>query len=358
MKSRKPLYKKWYIWLIVIIIVSKISISTDEEVIKDSQNNIDTIENTNESKFDTEYNNNLEKEQKEDKFILEGINDEILLKNIEEAFESIQIDISDVKKFKKAGSWVSGQRYEFVYKNSPVEMYINEDKTVSSVDISNIKVYDQGKEPLNVSDYIMDIEMTNKLAVWAEDTVKNALKYPSSTKFPLYDGWSYGRNKNIYAVSGYVKAKNAFNVEDKLNFYIEYKVEGNNKNIKYFVLDGQKMIGDKSVFNIVDDRKELLGEKNDNTITLTYGLLGEYGEIIKIEGFEYIWYHVPKGKYKVQSNTSYSKLYVDKNTLTDEPENVVTLSFDDTSKEEIIEIKDNQHIEITMSSKVTLIPID
>lgn len=201
MKSRKPLYKRWYIWLLAVIIVSKILVPTDEEVIKDSQNNIDTTENTNESKLDTEYDNNLEKEQKEDKFILEGINDEILLKNIEETFESIQIDISDVKKFKKAGSWVSGQRYEFVYKNSPVEMYINEDKTVSSVDISNIKVYDQGKEPLNVSDYIMDIEMTNKLAVWAEDTVKNALKYPSSAKFPLYDGWGYGRNKNIYAVS-------------------------------------------------------------------------------------------------------------------------------------------------------------
>ena len=53
MKSRKPLYKRWYIWLLAVIIVSKILVPTDEEVIKDSQNNIDTTENTNESKLYT-----------------------------------------------------------------------------------------------------------------------------------------------------------------------------------------------------------------------------------------------------------------------------------------------------------------
>lgn len=279
------------------------------------------------------------------------------------ACQDVNIDYSLIQNYEKIEDWVGGSRYKFSYQGKSLIVYENFDLTINSINIGDIRVYWQGKNPLNVNDYLIDTNMSSQLPVWAEDTIKKFLNFPSTADFPLLD-WATGRNKEVYMVSSYVDAKNGFGVEDRLYFYIEYNQYGNPL---YCILDGQVVIGAESAV-IVDIRTDISSDSNNDStgdnIVINYNEIGEYGREVLIDGYRSVYFYVPAGTYKVKASLKNSKLFLNEiETITNSEgyqEDIVitTLTFTDILDEQILIVCDDQRISITIYSSFTLTPID
>lgn len=279
------------------------------------------------------------------------------------ACQDVNIDYSLIQNYEKIEDWVGGSRYKFSYQGKSLIVYENFDLTINSINIGDIRVYWQGKNPLNVNDYLIDTNMSSQLPIWAEDTIKKFLNFPSTADFPLLD-WATGRNKEVYMVSSYVDAKNGFGVEDRLYFYIEYNQYGNPL---YCILDGQVVIGAESAV-IVDIRTDISSDSNNDStgdnIVINYNEIGEYGREVLIDGYRSVYFYVPAGTYKVKASLKNSKLFLNEiETITNSEgyqEDIVitTLTFTDILDEQILIVCDDQRISITIYSSFTLTPID
>jgi hypothetical protein len=83
---------------------------------------------------------------------------------------------------------------------------------------------DNGGILTNIDDvYIPNTEVGfdtyTKLQAAAEQAVKLYLNYPSTARFGLLD-WGVGRSDDNYKIFGTVRAKNGFNVEEKMKFSV------------------------------------------------------------------------------------------------------------------------------------------
>lgn len=87
----------------------------------------------------------------------------------------------------------------------------------------------------------VDMETYTTLQVKAQDAVKQYLNYPDTANFPLYDGWGIARNDNDYKINGKVNAKNAFGVEDEINFSVWFNKLDNQFNVEAVELDGVRV---------------------------------------------------------------------------------------------------------------------
>jgi len=173
-------------------------------------------------------------------------------------------------------------------------------------------------------------------------------------------GWGYARCEDIYAISGSVEAQNAFGVEDEIKFYAEYKIKDNNSSLVYLIVDGNARVGKESQMKEFE-RVEIKQENSENEkIVLTDEILGTYGKKVKVGNYEYIWYYVPTGKYIVTSNVKWCNVFVDKNKTIrnsdgyEESVNVKTLTFTSVGQQQELEVKEGQHILLTVNAKVTL----
>ena len=80
-----------------------------------------------------------------------------------------------------------------------------------------------------------------ELQVLAENTIKQYLKYPSTAKFPIYDGWGIGRKDDEYQINGKLTAKNGFGVEDDMSFTIWLTNENNKFIVEAIVIDDTRV---------------------------------------------------------------------------------------------------------------------
>lgn len=87
----------------------------------------------------------------------------------------------------------------------------------------------------------VDMETYTTLQVKAQDAVKQYLNYPDIANFPLYDGWGIARNDNDYKINGKVNAKNAFGVENEINFSVWFNKVDNQFNVEAVELDGVRV---------------------------------------------------------------------------------------------------------------------
>lgn len=292
---------------------------------------------------------------------LGDMTDPVLTRNFIAACDAIGIHPDGIKSVRQLPDWASGERYDFSYKGSSLRVCANADKSISSINLSEVHVYEQGYEPLQVDDYLVDWGTAIELQVRAEKTVKSGLNYPSTADFSWFEGWGVGRSRDIYFIGGTVSAKNAFGIAKDTSFYIEYEKSGDSYLARYCRLDGTNLIGSGSVIAPVA-RTEVGTGSSDDRIVLIEGTLGSYGESKSIDGDKYIWYFVPPGRYIVTSQTNMTKLYLDKNaTITNlegwsECVRVTTLDFTDSSQSHELVVSENQHIELTLRAKVTLVP--
>jgi len=83
----------------------------------------------------------------------------------------------------------------------------------------------------------IDLDTYSKLQVLSQNLVKQYLKYPSTAKFPIYDGWGVGRRDNNYQVSGKVTAKNGFGVASDMSFSVWLINNNGNFDVEAIVID-------------------------------------------------------------------------------------------------------------------------
>lgn len=296
--------------------------------------------------------------------ILKGIDDEIIVTNIANASQQIGLDIKKAKKVKLVGKWAGGDIYSLTYEGTGIEIYLYGDKTVNSINVGNTHVYEDGFEPLPISDYLLQTDDSSNLQLLADRTVKSALKYPSTADFSWL-GWGYSRVKDIYIVSGSVTAKNAFGVESEMSFYIEYKKNNSQMSTEYFVLDGKAVKGNKSA--IVEPKRKEIPTKtktnsSDGSFELVYGNTGKYGEKIKENGNEYIVYNVPQGTYKVTTSMNICVVIVVKKASYKNSEGytehaIVSMNrFNADVKSLDITVKEGERVTLMANAKVTFTP--
>lgn len=295
------------------------------------------------------------------------ISDKKLLTNFIKACEDISIDPNQIEDLHKVDDWISGPRYSFIYCNMAFRLYCNMDSTVNTIKLrDDIDLYKQGFEPYDVSDYIVDKSVAYKLREITENYVKSQLSYPSTANFTLFD-WSYSRECDIYSVNSSVKAKNAFNVDDELSFELKYRVESDNSELIYFILDGIVLVNDLDSISI-PIRKEITNDtvseakksETDNSINLVDGQLGEYGRKVTLDGSEYINYYVPVGTYNVTNNGKFCTVYLAKDEYYKnsngymENEIVETLEFTEFGETKVVTVGNGEHLELTINGSVSL----
>lgn len=101
----------------------------------------------------------------------------------------------------------------------------------------------------------------------------------------------------------------------------------------------------------------------DGGIRIIDDQLGEYGKIVQLDSYEYVWYMVPAGKYSATANVNTCTVYVDKNEITRnfegyvEMENVATYrwSYGETIT---IEVGEDEHLFNVIGADYTLVPIE
>jgi len=300
-------------------------------------------------------------EQQEDALDLGEMDDTVLIENFLAACGEIGIDPAQIKKLQRLSDWAGGERYSMVYESNGLDVYANADKSINSINLGDLHVFEQGLEPLQIQDYLVDWTTIGELQIHAQRVVKDALSFPDTADFPWLETPSVARRQSIYVVGGTVTAKNAFGVTKTMSYYVEFEKSGEAYLTRYFVLDGETVAGKASVIPEIE-RKEVAAEAEDGTIVLIDGVCGEYGVAKEIDGDTYIWYHVPPGRYTVTSQTNFTKLYLDKNQTVKSPEGwsecvaVATLDFTNAGDAKELVVSKDQHIELTVSSKVTLTP--
>lgn len=369
-KQSKPIYRKWWFWVIVVMVIGIINSPNNTDVSKDTTKTTNQVETNISDDKNNDSSAPLDSKvtSKDYKAFKKVISDEKLIENICKAMREININPQKVSSVKKVDDWVAGERYNFHYKNVGLTIYTNMDSTVSSIRLGvDTYIYDQGYEPYNIEDYIVDSNMQDTLIMKAEDKVRGHLNYPSTADFPLLD-WSFGRDHELYSVSSSVEAKNAFGVESEVPFKLIYKIKDNTSTLVYFSLGGQVIVNDKESLKR-PERKEVAvqqetkSEEKTNTaeIVLVDGQLGEYGKEITLDGYKYINHHVPQGTYTVKNNVKWCKLYVAKDKYFKnsdgymENEIVQTVELDSPDKTATITVNQGEHVEITLNASVTLI---
>lgn len=273
--------------------------------------------------------------------------------DFESACSDVGIDVKRIKNWKRVDDWFNGERYTFTYENIGLKVYFNYDGSVNSINIGNttdIKLYEQGYEPYNISDYIVDSDTAFSLVPLAEEQIKSHLNYPSTANFSLLD-WSYGRQKNTYYLQSSLTAKNGFGVKDDISFSCAYDVSGGTASLVFLEIDTQVYV---NKIKALPERKAKESQGTDNNsisgeMRLIDGQLGEYGK--KDDKYpEYVDFYVPAGDYSVKNNAKNSIVMIIDDKSNDEVSRL-TLS---TGQSGEVSIKSGQHIELTIYSDVSL----
>ena len=309
---------------------------------------------------------NSEEEKNADLFS-EIITDYDLRVDLLHACEAVGIDVKEIKEFEQADDWVSGPRYTFTYRGAPLIAYCNMDSTVEAIRIGmGENIYKRGYEPYQIEDYMVDTDIAAELQIITEDYVRSQLNYPSTADFSWLD-WSYGRDHDLYSVSGRVTAQNGFGMESEVPFKLIYQLDDTQANLMYFTLNGSDVINRMDSFP-QPERKRTENADQDNTATedgsilLIEGEAGLYGKKVDLDGFEAINYHVPEGTYSVVNNGVWCKVYLAKDEYyrnSDgyiENEIVQTLEFTEHEEKQRLMVGPGEHLELTLNATITLIP--
>lgn len=191
---------------------------------------------------------------------LKKITDLELKDNFIDACNSINIDVSKIKRLEKIDDWNEGPRYTFTYEGQGFVLYAYENMMISSINLSNNleQVYLNGYEPYDVNNYILGVGSVTDIQIAAESKIKSVLNYPSTANFKWFTTGGYGRYYDIYIVSGKFDAKNSYGVKSEYSFYIEEQFNSGKYTVVYMVIDGKKYIGDDSYIKTMrQERKKI-----------------------------------------------------------------------------------------------------
>ena len=282
-----------------------------------------------------------------------------------DVIDAVGIDRVDAKRIKKTDDWRLGPCYIFQTEGTTARVNCNMDGTINSVEVGNqIMLYQQGYEPWNIADFIVSDDVKVTITIMVEDAVKQYLNYPATAEFPILD-WVYGRRFNRYSVKSHVTARNGFGVESEFPFTAQFWVEDGTASLIYLEVGGS-VVKNETEKHPIPERKTVAFEVEQPTngsIRICDGQIGEYGQKVELDSYEYYWYMVPAGKYKAVSNVKTCTVYVDKNEITRnsegyvEMENVASYTWS-YGESVIIDIGEDEHLFNVYGADYTLTPID
>lgn len=97
--------------------------------------------------------------------------------------------------------------------------------------------------------------------------------------------------------------------------------------------------------------------KEDGSFALIDEILGDYGkEKTSKSGYKYIWYMVPTGTYEVENQNKEATVFVVSDANSDDVSDV--LKFEKAGEKQNVTVKDGYHIELSISAKVLLTPVE
>lgn len=290
--------------------------------------------------------------------------EDIRIENLRNILPQIGASDNDLRSLKRKDDWINGTRYSFDSHGRSLLVYFNSDDTVKNIRMgTDIDLYLQGYEPYLIENFLVEDAMKERLISRAKIDVSTYLNYPSASSFAIFD-WGFGRNFDVYVVSSHVDAKNGFGVTEEIGFKAQYLAEGESLSLVYLYLGGNTVVDRMNTVNLPTraeveyDRPES-SSLSENVFRLVDGSTGTYGEKVKLDSYEYFWYQIPAGTYRITNNTKWAKIYIDKDRITRntegyvEMENVLTLEmgYQDTKE---FSIAEDEHIFMTMGGDVTL----
>lgn len=97
--------------------------------------------------------------------------------------------------------------------------------------------------------------------------------------------------------------------------------------------------------------------KEDGSFALIDEVLGDYGkEKTNKSGYKYIWYMVPTGTYEVENQNKEATVFIVSDANSDDVSDV--LKFEKAGEKQNVTVKDGYHIELSISAKVLLTPVE
>ena len=288
----------------------------------------------------------------------EEFQDDTLSQNFKIICDYVEIDPKNIKNMEKTDDWAGGPRYSFSYQGVSFKIYCNMDSTIETLKLGpDTDIFKRGFQPYSVVEYILSKDEEVQLEIAAEDTVKLFLNYPETADFHLMD-WGFGKNHDLYSVSGKVTAKNAFGVKEDIIFSIKYHLNNNKIKPVYVALNGSIQVDELGQYkdeerpHMESDNQIVADTANAGSgIILEDGKMGEYGKEDKVGNETYIDYYVPAGNYDVTNLAKWCKIFVIDNK-TNEP--VMTIELSETNEKKQLTIQEDEHIELTIHGKVSL----
>lgn len=286
------------------------------------------------------------------------LNDTYLQTDFENALTEISAEESKMSALTKVEDWAGGSKYKFTYANKiTLYVYCNMTSTVDSINYGDEKIYYRGYESYNINNYVYDDSYEYTLVFASEDYVKLYLNYPSTAKFPASNSWSISRYNDIYMLSSWVKASNAFGVESQYDFTTGFYVTEAEIKCIYLNIAGETKLNNINQYKPTTERKQVEPKypnknSNGNTdgINLVYGQLGTYGKNENDNGYSYIAYYVPSGRYTVINNGNMGTIFVSNNTDT----HTYRFASGSTGETKEIVVPSGYYIELSMYTNITL----
>lgn len=359
-KNKKPDRKNARIFISAILCLWTLAIAmgdSDEENL--SNESREQQEETTKTKAENEKNDRQEVKEKgkgkqEQKDKKEKPN-----KKLKRAIESIGMDYSRVKNIKNLNDWSSGKRYSFVYDGFRYIVYELGNGEIESIntDVKRAKIYERGYKPLNYKDFEPDADVVVSLQSDALERISKYIKGETSIKSKI-GSMMYSRIYDFYSISGDVKAKNAVRKKD-FTFTVDYIVKDGGYECVYLALDGVAAFGSDQTPELPKEELEQEGgSENTESIILSDGKEGKYGQYDSFDGESYLRYRVPAGNYKVKCNVR-GGFYIEtielhKEDGWDTATTIQQINMSEGEETEIV-IEDGQCISLIINTEIELI---
>lgn len=280
-------------------------------------------------------------------------------RKLKNAIESVGMHYSRVKKLKSLDDWSSGKRYSFVYDGFRYIVYELGNGEIESIntDVKEAKIYEKGYKPLNYKDFEPDAGVVESLQTDALERLSEYIKGETSIKSKI-GSMMYSRIYDYYSISGDVKAKNAVRKKD-FTFTVDYIVKDGGYECVYLALDGVAAFGSDQTPELPkEELAQEVGSENAESIILSDGKEGKYGQYDSFDGEPYLRYHVPSGNYKVKCNVR-GGFYIETIELHKEDgwDTATTIQQINISEgdEADITIEDGQCISLIINTEIELI---
>jgi len=121
---------------------------------------------------------------------------------------------------------------------SGIVVWISNKKEIESIYFRDNDIFVNGEMISPVTAYYVNSIDKDRYRTASQEAIKQVLNYPDTAKFQGITKWKFGIEEGIIIVQSSVTAKNAFGVEDTLDFQVKFE----NSIVISLILDGIEYI--------------------------------------------------------------------------------------------------------------------